>query len=289
MQYKGTLGLDIDGTLTNEHHVLPDLVVNFLTQLHHQGWHLVFITGREFVYAMQALSALNIPFYLALQNGADLIKMPERLHLKSFYMEGSLINNLQTLFEKASLDFLLYSGFEKGDYCYFRPSKHKEEILALLKAMEKRSAKPWKVVEDFNIKHQTAFPMIKALGKEEDFIILEPQITQHHPVNFVSITNPKAPDYSFLLITNSQATKKEALDYFMQNFNLPRPLIVAGDDHNDRDSLEFADIRVVMENAPKSLKAIADVHAPLSTALGIIPGLNAAIELVSQKGFKTWD
>ena len=284
MQYRGTLGLDIDGTLTNEHHVLPDLVVSFLTQLHNQGWHLVFITGREYVYAMQALSALNIPFYLALQNGADLIKMPERLHLKSFYMESSLVDQLQGVFEKASLDFLLYSGFEKGDFCYFRPSKHSQEILELLKAMEKRSAKPWKVVEDFHIKHQNAFPMIKAFGKEQDFIELEPSITKEHPVNFVSITNPKAPSYSFLLITHALATKKEALKYFMQRFDLPRPLIVAGDDHNDRDSLEFADVRVVMENAPQSLKALADVHAPLSTACGIIPGLSAAMEIATRKG-----
>ena len=288
MHIKGTLGLDIDGTITNEHHTLADVVVDFLTQLHHEGWHLVFITGREYVYAMQALSALTVPFYLALQNGADLVKMPERLHLKSFYMESCLVKNLQNLFEQASLDFLLYSGFEKGDFCYFRPSKHTQDVLDLLKVMEKRSAKPWKVVEDFAIKRQSAFPMIKAVGKEKDFIDLEPSITHKHPVNFVSITYPKDPRYSFLLITHANATKQAALDYFMTTFALPRPLIVAGDDHNDRDSLEFADIRVVMDNAPKSLKALADVHAPLSKNHGIIPGLNQAIELVCKRGLKPW-
>lgn len=289
MQIKGTLGLDIDGTLTNEHHVLPELVVSFLTQLHHQGWCLVFITGREYVYAMQALCALDVPFYLAVQNGADLIKMPQKLHLKSFYMDGCIAKDLQTLFETAALDFLLYSGFEKGDFCYFRPSRHAPAIRELLKAMEKRSAKPWKVVEDFSLKHQSAFPMIKALGFEHDFIDLEPCVVNNHPVNFVSIKNPKAPEYSFLLITHKMATKKEALQYFMHNFDLPRPLIVAGDDQNDRESLEFADIRVVMDNAPKSLKSLADVLAPLSTQHGIIPGLNQALELVGKKGFRQWD
>lgn len=269
MRFKGTLGLDIDGTLTNEHHVLPELVVNFLTELYHQRWNLVFITGREYVYAMQALSALEVPYYLAVQNGADLIAMPSREKVASFYIEGSIVKKLQELFEKVSLDFLLYSGFDRGDFCYFRPSRHKKEILELLKAMEKRSAKPWKVVEDFDIKHQNAFPMIKALGNSTDFIELELDVKKL-PLSFVSITNPKAPQYDFLLITHAQATKKAALEYLMQKFDLPRPLIVAGDDHNDRDSLEIADVRVVMENAPLSLKALADVHAPLSTALGII-------------------
>jgi hydroxymethylpyrimidine pyrophosphatase-like HAD family hydrolase len=289
MQIKGTLGLDIDGTLTNEHHVLPELVVSFLTELYHQGWCLVFITGREYVYAMQALCAFDVPFYLAVQNGADLIKMPEKLHIKSFYMDNFIIKDLQPLFEKANLDFLLYSGFEKGDFCYFRPSKHKPDILELLKAMEKRSAKPWRVVQDFSIEHQHAFPLIKALGFENDFVGLKPYVINNHPLNFVSIKNPKAPDYSFLLITHKLATKKEALQYFMENFDLPRPLIVAGDDQNDKESLEFADVKVVMDNAPINLKSFADVLAPLSTKHGIIPGLKQALKLVCKKGFREWD
>jgi len=66
----------------------------------------------------------------------------------------------------------------------------------------------------------------------------------------------------------------------MENFDLPRPLIVGGDDHNDRASLECADIKVVMENAPASLKSMADIIAPLSIHHGIIHGLNEAFKRV---------
>lgn len=290
MHIKGTIGLDIDGTITNEHHQLPELVISYLTDLYHQGWHIVFITGREFVYAMQALSPLSFPYHLATQNGADILKMPERIHLKSNYFSQHIVEDLQSIFETASLEFLLYSGYERGDYCYFRPTKHHEAVQPLLKAMEKRSAAPWKVVENFSLKKQHAFPMIKSIGYEKEFLDLEPQIVGKYPLNYVMIKDPKTKIFHYLLITALEATKQEALKYLMQEFSLPRPLIVAGDDLNDRDSLEIADVRIVMENAPASLKSIADIIAPLATSSGIIPGLNQAIDRVSSKEFtRRWD
>lgn len=111
--YKGTIALDIDGTILDprEGPALFDEVVMFFTALHKEGWQFIFVTGREFVYAMEPLSKLNFPFYLAVQNGADLIKMPEHDHIKSFYFDESVVEELEKLFEKVKGDFLLYAGY----------------------------------------------------------------------------------------------------------------------------------------------------------------------------------
>ncbi len=281
MEYKrkflGTIGLDIDGTITDHRRGISDEVALFLTSLYKCGWCIIFITGRDFVYAMDALSKLNFPYYLAVQNGADLIQMPEKKHLKSIYLDSKILQELEGLFEPLADDFLVYSGYERGDFCYYRPHKYSDKMIPYLQAMQKRSAMPWKAVRHFNECPQETFPLIKAVGSESTFLELESKLSHRALVQYVIIKDPVSKEYDYLLITDKKASKRHALEYFMETFDLPRPLIVGGDDHNDRASLECADIKVVMENAPASLKSMADIIAPLSINNGIIQGLNEAL------------
>lgn len=293
--YKGTIALDIDGTIMDPKQgpSLSDEVAIFFTSLHKEGWQFIFITGREFVYAMGPLSKLNFPFYLAVQNGADLLKMPEHEHIRSFYFDESVVLDLEKLFEKRRGDFLLYVGYEKGDFCYYRPHHLSEEMKEYLQGMQRRSARPWKAVEHFKISSQKNFPMIKIIGSKEDFAgmeLLEAKLLKNHSLQWVTIKDPKTDHYHYLLITDYRASKKEAISYFFKESSLQRPLIVAGDDYNDKEALLFGDIRVVIEDAPPSLKAIADIIAPSAQHQGIIKGLNQAIEMCQKEDFKQrWD
>jgi hydroxymethylpyrimidine pyrophosphatase-like HAD family hydrolase len=281
--YKGTIGLDIDGTITDARHLISDATKEYLSSLNQEGWKIVFITGREFFYAIHALSGIDFPYYLAVQNGADLIEMPSRVHLKSFYFDTNVVSAFERLFTEINQDFLLYSGYQRGDFCYFRPNRNLDEIKGHLEAMQKRSFLPWREVESFDLLEQQSFPMIKAIGFEKDFNLVEQKIKKECDVHCVSIKDPKTTYFHYLLATHSKASKKHALEFFMNSYNLPRPLIVGGDDNNDRDSLLFADVKVVMENAPKDMHAFADVIAPLSVHDGIIAGLKQATKIAKNK------
>lgn len=282
--HQGTIALDIDGTITDHRHGLADEVAMFFEALHKAGWQFIFITGREFVYAMEALSKLDFPFYLALQNGADLLKMPEKEHIKSFYFNETVALDVEKLFKNTSNDFLLYAGYERGDFCYYRPQCYPKEKLPYLEKMQQRTPTPWIAVDHFKVSSQKTFPMIKAIGLEKEFVGIEEELLKHHKLNCVIIKDPKTAHNYYLLITDYRASKKEALAYFMDKYQLQRPLIVAGDDYNDEESIGFGDIKIVMENAPTSLKAKADIIAPLSIHGGIIKGLNTAFEMCKQKG-----
>ena len=74
---KGVIALDIDGTLTDETHQVPNEVAVFLASLVADGWEIVFITGRTFRWVRNALSHLTFPYHLAVQNGAIILKMPQ--------------------------------------------------------------------------------------------------------------------------------------------------------------------------------------------------------------------
>ena len=68
-------------------------------------------------------------------------------------------------------------------------------------------------LENFSLKKQHAFPMIKSIGYEKEFLDLEPQIVGKYPLNYVMIKDPKTKIFHYLLITALEATKQEALKY----------------------------------------------------------------------------
>jgi hydroxymethylpyrimidine pyrophosphatase-like HAD family hydrolase len=220
------------------------------------------------------------------QNGADLIKMPEKHHVKSFYLDKSVVFAVEKLFEDKKEDFLVYAGYEQGDFCYYRPKQYSEKMVSYLEQMQRRAAEPWVALEHFSSLPQEQFPMIKAMGLEREFIGIEAELLKTHSLNCVVIKDPRREGYSYLLITDYRASKKEAISHFFSLYNLKRPLIVAGDDHNDKESLEYADVRIVMENAPSSLKMLADIIAAPSHHHGIIQGLAQALQLCEQEGFE---
>lgn len=275
--FKGTIALDIDKTITDSTHLIPDAVASYLSSLHKQGFAFIFVTGREFVYAMNALSKLDFPFFLGVQNGADLLQMPEKKHIKSVYFNKSVVLSLERLFHNEPNDFLLYAGYEKGDFCYFKPHKFKQDLQTYLKNMQRRTAVPWKAVDSFSSISQESFSMIKAIGKKENFVSFEEEILKEHSVEFVIIKDPKSDLYDYLLITDSKATKGNAITYFMEKFSMKRPLIACGDDYNDVNSLELADIAIAMQEAPAYVKSKADIIAPSCEECGIIAGLKEAI------------
>lgn len=275
---KGTIVLDIDGTITGADHLIPLEVANFLYKLYAKGWAFIIVTGREFTYAMQALNVLEFPYYLALQNGADLLSMPDRLHLKSYYFDADILPTFESCFSQLKTDFLVYAGYERGDFCYYRPSKFSEDLQEYIETLKLRTAKSWQIVPHFTKELQSSFPMIKAIGRRKEFETIKEKVLDIHPLEFVIVQDPKRAEYDYLLVTDVKASKGNALKYFINEFSLKGPIIAAGDDENDLSFLKLSDIKIVMENAPKELKSIATIHAPLSKYRGIIQGLNEAIQ-----------
>lgn len=278
----GTLALDIDGTITDSRSMLSDEVVSYLETLKKQGWDFIFVTGREFSFSMEALSKLSFDFYLAVQNGADLIVMPKAEKVKSCYLSKKCVLDMQKIYEKRSQDFLVYSGFEAGDFCYFRPHRYTKERLEDVLLFKRLGSLDWVAVEDFSEIPQEKLSMIKCIGYEKEFENIERELLVRNSVNIVTIKNPKSWQSDILLVTDFRASKCQAVKSLMEKFSLSKPLIAAGDDYNDFSNLKLADVAVVMATAPKALLAIADVVAPPSVENGIIKGLNEAIDKLSQ-------
>lgn len=274
---KGLIALDIDGTITDNIYDIPVNVAEFLKSLKIDGWELMFITGRTYSFGHTTLQNLEFPYFFAVQNGADILEMPLKKSVGRHYLNHNVIPVLEEIYKKEKEDFLIYSGYEKGDFCYYRPSHFSPMLLDYLEVIKKLSPEPWKQVDSFDIEELKTFPLIKCLGSEEAMERINRLLKPISSIHATCIRDPIGEGLYLNLITNRDATKGNALERIAQLLGIKGPMIAAGDDLNDLSMLEKADISIAMETAPKELIDKADIVAPSAAKQGIIQALQQAI------------
>ena len=278
-KHRGWIALDIDGTITDKSHLIPPSVVYFLHDVYEKGWELAFITGRSYAFAIQALAAFRFPYYLALQNGADILFMPEQRLIARHYLDSGIICQIEELYAQLPEDFIIYAGYEKGDFCYYRPEKFSKRFLAHLHRIMPLSQTAWKAVDRFHFNATEKFPLIKCLGEKAAMYQLAEKITTLTQSASTPIADPLTQEGIFLnLVTDKSADKGRALLRITAELGQKGALIAAGDDFNDIAMLKVADFRIVMQTAPNCMHSLADYLAKPACQEGIIQAVQKGIE-----------
>lgn len=274
---RGIIALDIDGTVTAHAHELDSNVIEVLHRLSKEGWLFIFITGRPFQWGYLTLKSLPFSYTLAVQNGALLLEIPSNKILLRKSLSHEYLPKIEKIGHECETDFVIYSGLENDDWCYYRPALLPPAMSSYGLKRASFLGEKWQAVQTFSDLPVSQFSSIKFFTNDERAWLLSQRIEKelglHAPVN----RDPFNPDYFVIQATHAEATKGHALKEFIQLMNISGPVIAAGDDYNDFSMLQVADIKIVMANAPSELLAIADVIAPPASQRGIIQGLAEAM------------
>lgn len=277
MDQKGWIALDIDGTITLDKYSVPQEVVSYLCHLQKEGWNIAFATGRPLAFAARALSQFHFPYTFLAQNGTAVLEMPNQKLLFTRYLSPSVIPLVERCYEGIDSDFLIYSGYESGDFCFWRPHRLHEEAIHYLGDLQNRQKESWRSVSDFDGITEN-FPLIKCFGFEKEINTIAKRLKQTGLFQVSTIRDPFAEGYFLLLVTDKQASKGISLEEVFKLKGRGGCVIAAGDDENDISLLQVADIKIAMSHAPESLKQMADFTALPTKQLGIIPALKRAID-----------
>ena len=275
----GWIALDIDGTITDSSHHAPAETVQFLHDLEKKGWELIFITGRTFSFGYHVVKNFDFPFYLAVQNGADILFMPHKELVARHYLHSTVIPILEQVYEEEKEDFIIYAGFEKGDFCYYRPGRFSEPLREHIHKLMTFSPEPWKPVERFHFANEISFPLIKCLGTREAMQRINGLLQSFPEISPTMIRDPLGEGIYLNLVTAQQATKGNALQKIKEVIGDGGPVIAAGDDLNDISMLERADVKIVMSSAPVEMHSMATILATEGNQRGIIEALSKAIAM----------
>src|SRR5581483_491455 len=276
-EHKGWIALDLDGTITDKTHHAPKDVVQFLHSLQESGWEIVFITGRTFSFAWKVIKEFDFPYYLAIQNGADILRMPEKKRVVRHYLDDSAIPLLETAFEGEEEDYILYAGYEKGDFCYYRPERFSPAFLEhICNNILPLSPEPWQPVENYNFENGLSSPLAKCLGTQKAMERISSLLHAVPTLSATMIRDPLADNTYLILVTAKLATKGNALNAIKKTMGKGGLTIAAGDDLNDLSMLKAADIKIVMSTAPAEMIPLATILAKHGKQHGIIAALTEA-------------
>jgi len=262
---KGIIASDIDGTLTDENHVIPQPVADYLEKLHGEGWSICLVTGRMFSFAKKAIGSMRFPYLLALQNGAEVRSMPDETPVVQNFMSGADLLKIA----QVSPDFIAYAGSEKADCCYHQPGSLSLEKKAYLNQWKEIAS--WEEVKGEN------FSLVKYFGTREKLKRIEASLAKEGCFSLSTIQDIVDRSLYMLLITAKSANKGQIVRYLIEKNKWKGPLIAAGDQSNDLPLFLEADCCIAMLDADRDLLEHADIVAPVSIEMGIIEGLTKAL------------
>lgn len=279
----GIIALDIDGTITAEAERIPPEVIQFFHDLYQKGWQFIFITGRPFQWGMRSLHRLPFPYAVAVQNGALLVEMPSEHILARRYLSQTDIPKMEAICAQHHTDFVIYTGYENQDQCYYRPKKFPSEVLEYVQKRTTQLGEKWLPTQTFEHLSSLSFASFKCFAKERAAFLLSEQIEHELNLHAPLIRDPFSTDYFVVQVTHPEATKGDILKEYARLKSAKGPVLAAGDDLNDYSLLKAATIKIAMNNAPQKLLAIADIVAPPATEYGIIEGLTKALKHLPKK------
>lgn len=279
---KGWIALDIDGTLTTDKFSIPSPVIHRLKVASQEGWLIALATGRTYSFAKHALSELCFPYFLLPQNGSIILKMPSKEIVLKSYLDPNVISTIKEVFATTSLDFIVYTGFENHDRCFYRPTQYDEEFLVYLDDLQSREGGGlWTPVQEFSIDFPV--PLIKAYGRHDELKKISNTLQSGKIATTSLIKDPFHPSYYILLITSNHASKGLSLEALFQQLGRGRKVIAAGDDENDISLFQVADVKIAMPHAPEKLRMMADFVAPSVSEMGIIKAIDIVLKSVEHK------
>ncbi len=273
---RGLIALDIDGTLTSDWHTLPDEVAAYLHSLYLEGYVIAIFTGRPYRFAESILKNFSFPLYVALQNGAIILENLTKKIVKRHYLPKGNIARLDRICQEFATSYVIYAGMEYGDRCFYRPQLFSKEELAYMSARSDGLNEVYVEMDSFSELETLEFPSYKCFGQSDKIGRLAKEIHEGFGWHVPVIADRFDPGISVAQMTRQGVDKGSALLDCLQLAKVKGPIIAAGDDFNDIDMLEKADIKIVMSTAPEKLRAMADIIAPPAKELGIIEGLKRA-------------
>lgn len=247
------LAIDIDGTLLDSQGRVPRANLDAIHRAAGRGVRIVIATGRSFHFARQALGDLPDDLTLLAYNGAIARSRTGETLLRRLLPQAVARQVLEATVEWRTDTACVFDRPLAGQLVYERMdwshpnragfSRRNAEIIQAVDRLEEA------VTED---PVQVTFNGgVQTMGAISTHLAAHPVASQLE----VTLTEYRQRDFSLVDCCSTGTTKGTGLAALAGLFGVEQAEVMAvGDNHNDRDMLEWAGTGVVMGNAEPALK-----------------------------------
>ncbi len=250
------LAIDIDGTLLDSKGRVPAANLDAIHRAAGRGVRIVIATGRSFHFALQALAELPDDLTLLVYNGAIARSRSGETHLRRLLPQAVAREVLAAtiewradtacVFDRPAMGQLVY---DRMDWSHPNRAGFMRRNAAIIQAVDRLEDA---VSEDpVQVTFNGGVQAMRAVASHLAALSVAGQLE-------VMLTEYPQRDFSMVDVCGAGITKGSGLAAVAARFGVAQAEVMAvGDNHNDRDMLEWAGIGVVMGNAEPELKHAA--------------------------------
>lgn len=254
---------DLDGTLLNSKHILPQRTKQKIRELINEGVRFVPVSGRIpeaiFPYARE----IGVKMPVSAYSGALTLDENEK-SLSSIKFSYELASEILSLL-KQRWPFILTTVYLDNSWYVEDISSPKiieESLITNVKPVETRFAKEERL--------RGGIHKILGMCAPEEGEAAEKLLSEKYPQLSVCRSSEV-----FLEIMHKDAKKSTALNVLCQKFSLkPQEAVAFGDNFNDIDMLTAAGLGVAMANSPQEVKKHAGIVTLSNDEEGLLHILN---------------
>lgn len=249
------IAMDIDGTLLDNRHELPDANRDAILEAHARGIEIVLVTGRRFDFARPISECIPCDLALIINNGA-LIKsksgetylrhlLPRAVAREVLRATHEFRSGAAVVFDRPRENQLVFERIDWNDAVsggYYQ--RNREFITECVPLEDCLTEDPIQVMFVGSVaRMRSALAIVRNMD-------CSPQFGLAH-------TEYEHRDLSILDVIASGTSKGAALAEWARRRGVARDEIMAlGDNWNDRDMLEFAGLPIVMGNSVAELQSL---------------------------------
>lgn len=249
------IAMDVDGTLLDSRHELPDVNRDAIVAAHSLGVEIVLVTGRRFDFARPIAERIPCELSLIINNGALIKSKSGETHLRQLLpctiarevLRATLEfrTGAAVVFDRPRENQLIFEKIDWNDPVSSGYYQRNREFIAECAPLEKSLTEdPIQVMFVGSVvRMRAALDTVRKMDCSAQFGLAH--------------TEYERRDLSILDVISSGSSKGAALAEWARRRGISRDEIMAlGDNWNDRDMLEFAGLPIVMGNSVAGLQSL---------------------------------
>jgi HAD superfamily hydrolase (TIGR01484 family) len=248
----GIVVTDLDGTLLDSQHRLSPANRQTLVELGHRGITRVVATGRSLFSLCKVLGPDAPVDFVAHSSGAGIVSWPDLQSVRALHMSAAAAAELVAELVSRRHDFMLHRSIPDSHHFYAHRSSESNADF------DRRLRLYADYAEELRLPLPVAETMCQAL------VITPPSLATSHAElraalpGFEVIRTTSPLDASSMWIEIFPVgVGKAAASAWLRERERPEPCLclAIGNDYNDLDLLDWADLAFVVANAPAELRA----------------------------------
>lgn len=246
---------DLDGTLLHSDALPSDYTVKTINFLVEKGYNITFATARSISSAAEILPNFKLKLPVVMMNGVCLTDINSRKQLNVFGMSREIAGKAIDIFERHGRPPMHFTVDKNGEICVdykLIKSKYEQEFMEVRKSRYNHFVQ----CKEYDVSNGAIY--LSAIDRKETVEAIVEELKLLDGIGFTYYLDTYSDGQYFIEVYSSRAGKQNTINLLKSIYEFDR-VVAFGDNGNDVEMLQNADVGIAVGNAQESAKSVADL------------------------------